>query len=75
MSKRVSVAARCPSGPLEIEPWTGRSEIDGQPERFVVLRVTSNGRGRLWLMIDLDAWEELNRLVYEKLSVAGAHKG
>lgn len=65
MSERVSVEARCPSSPLKVEPWAGRSE-DG---RFVVLRVLpqSNERTHLWLMLEPDKWEELKRLVDEKL--------
>lgn len=64
MKTRVSVVARCPSGPLKVEPWEGQSE-DGP---FVVLRVLSNDRGRLWLMFEPDVWEDLKHLVDEKLN-------
>jgi len=57
------VAARCPSGPLEIEPWKGR----GDSGRFVVMRVLLNGRSRIWLMLNPNEWEELKHLIDEKL--------
>ena len=74
MSDRVSVAARCPRGPLAIEPWKGRNK-DGHPDRFVVLRVLSNGRSRMWLMLNPDEWEELKHLVDEDLKTNEETKG
>ena len=63
MVEHVKVEARCPAGPLQVESWRGRSENG----RFVVLRVLSKNRGRLWLMLEPDQWEELKRLTDEKL--------
>lgn len=59
------VKARNTCSPLRIEAWKGSNE-DGA--KFAVLHViTEAGRGRSWLMIEPDQWEQLKRLVDETL--------
>ncbi len=57
--KRPIVKARCASGPLDLEVWKGSGE-DGP---YVVIRIKSGPRGRLWLFIEPAEWEELKDLV------------
>lgn len=60
---RPIVKARCATGPLDLEVWKGSGE-DGP---FVVVRLKSDGRGRLWLMIEPAEWKELKDLVDQTL--------
>lgn len=56
---RPIVKARCAAGPLDLEVWKGSGD-DGP---FVVVRLKSAGRSRLWLMIEPAEWEQLKDLV------------